>query len=437
MIWSKVVIHFDVAGKEQQKCIRSGPNESLTEPRRGFLSKCYEQKSAPVKSLKGLIDKLGSENVEVQTLGAQLTIETFESICVSLQDRKASVKGWQRDNFVDQHTEAFGLLCNAVELQRKVVSDEACLRSVRLLEVRQLSGERRKVALCVRRLAKPLVEQQFYRSCITWYGDSVLGLGSGKIEAKSNLAKATEGRLVDRPCLFVAEQMAAEPAVAQLQLLLEELKVGAALEKTADRVRTYFDGDGIKIRTNAAVLHTDQMVLEPRFVPDVLLDGHRPTEAFATFGKPLVLGGCMYGWRYGEEGWNHHLGVGMVLWGITGTVSVMTVPMEAVLRSGGCALQLAAYLDGLSGQDASVFMTANAKYFKLAEGDIAWVPWGTHISMVTLTERSVALAVPWYAKVLQQRLPEAVQAELVKAHQAHLNANQTATNLQALMFWSK
>eukprot|EP00971_Amphidinium_carterae_P307164 6104485-Amphidinium_carterae.1 len=140
MRWSQVLIRFDASARGnvgEFSVVQRHPQQNAEvqfvgclnqehEARqhfsghvKGFLSKCYEQKSAPVKGLKALIVKLGEENVEVQTLGCAVSIEAFDVACTSLQDRKASVKGWQRDNYVEKHTEAFGLLIHAAELQRK------------------------------------------------------------------------------------------------------------------------------------------------------------------------------------------------------------------------------------------------------------------------------------------------------------------------------
>eukprot|EP00971_Amphidinium_carterae_P022275 439282-Amphidinium_carterae.1 len=125
----------------------------------------------------------------------------------------------------------------------------------------------------------------------------------------------------------------------------------------------------------------------------------------------------MLSWRFGSEAWLHHVGVGMALFGVRGRVVVLAVSMEAVHKAGGCATQLTAHLDNMSGGDCTEFMANHSRYFVLGEGDAAYVPWGYHMSLVTVSERSATMALPWYHVALRSRLPDLVCKELKDIHE--------------------
>ena len=135
-----------------------------------FLAKSYDQKGSQVKSLQSLVKKLGADNVEVIASGCVPKLQEFEATCEVLQDKKVSAKGWNKKNFVSQYVDAFTIFLTAFDLNKGIVTDLNVLKAVRLLEVRQLSGERRKAALVIRRAAKGLVTQSLWKSALTWFG---------------------------------------------------------------------------------------------------------------------------------------------------------------------------------------------------------------------------------------------------------------------------
>eukprot|EP00971_Amphidinium_carterae_P325594 6455945-Amphidinium_carterae.5 len=404
---------------------------------RTFLQKAFEQKSSAWKALTALVEKLGPENEEVTATGCIGAMAEFKRLCETLQERKAGCRGWSKDNFVASHIDAFTVLISAASMHKRIIQDSTTLRSVRLLEVRQLSGERRKLALAIRRNAKALTQQSFFRSILAWFGDSVLGLSTGKLSAKSNLAKSAEGKYVDRHVVFTpAEQEEHADVMQPLLRLLADVSRDCNLQHVESKVLAQFETDGNNF-INKATLSTQSFVVRPECVPKLLLDGHRPPSGVESFAKPFVLGGKHLGWRCGAEAWNLHIGVGMMLFGNKGSVAVLTVGMEAIHKCGGSALQLTDFLDGMSGADATEFMNTHARYYWLSEGSFAWIPWGFHISLVTTTERSVTTAFPWYSKPLRSKVSDTISKQLQAWHEGQLGADEkTPANLQALMWWN-
>eukprot|EP00971_Amphidinium_carterae_P337284 6474021-Amphidinium_carterae.1 len=243
---------------------------------RSFLGKSYEQKTAPWRGLQQVIEKLGDENVEVTASGCKATICAFESECNSLLNLKVAAKGWQKDNFIKSHIDGFALLVKVAQLHANILADFKVLKSVRLLEVRQLSGERRKLALAIRRHGKALMQQDFFKSALTWFGDAVLNLGSGALAPKSNveLKQGFEGKMVDK-VVHVTGELREEAKMKPFLQLSEALQRECNVEKVADKVLSQFDEDG-NFYCNHSVLKTENFAFKPEYVPNDVLDGHRP-----------------------------------------------------------------------------------------------------------------------------------------------------------------
>ena len=170
-------------------------------------------------------------------------------------------------------------------------------------------------------------------------------------------------------------------------------------------------------------------------VPQDLLDGMVYPEGWTTFAKPVLLGGKYMGWRFGTSTWKHP-GVGGALCSLHGEVSVHLISMAALASAGGTISMLSEFLNGLTASDAACFLQSHSTYFKLATGSIAWIPWGQHVSLVTTSNVSVTLYVPYYSKALSAKLPPVVLDALKQWAEDMLNVPAAdAEALQALVWW--
>ena len=408
---------------------------------KSFLAKGFDQKSAPHKALSALVRKLGADNVEVVACGCVSALGHYEELCTELASVKGSVKGWNKKNFILNYTESFKMIQEAAKMNRRICHDLDVLKSVRLLEVRQLSGDRRKAALAVRRVAKALVSQNYWKSALTWYGQTALGIKpdakANELNVSGNLGKAqaradSRGKHYALPQLWTAEQLAEGTGLASpLSKLRNALDVQLTFlqPKLTDR----FKEDNPNWVNHCFVPVSE--AFKPEHVPSELLGGMHYPQGWTTFAKPVMLGGKYLGWRFGTSTWRHP-GVGGAIWGLNGEVSVLLISMSALAAAGGTITMLSEFLNGLTGADASCFLQSHATFFKLPTGGIAWIPWGHHVSMVTTSQVSVTLFVPWYCKALLAEGPANVTDPLKKWSEELLDCpGADAEALQTLLWW--
>ena len=145
-------------------------------------SKEHVTKGSVFQQIQHVMQMLGLQHPEVLTLGSQDSVGEMTRLVAQLAEHRSTAKGWSRDNFAQKFAEAMKIYESTVTVAKKLHADLTALKTVRLLEVRAFSGDRRKVALAVRRVLKPLPLQSFWRSMLTWLGEHPLGISVAKQE---------------------------------------------------------------------------------------------------------------------------------------------------------------------------------------------------------------------------------------------------------------
>ena len=172
------------------------------------LTKTYDLKSSVYKQLLEVLKKLGPDHGDVVTLGTKKSVNEFEEEAERLKALKGTAKQWCKKTFVDHFAEGMGVVSSMVEKVKKLEDDLGSLKAVRLLEVRALSGDRRRAALQIRKVLKTLFDQVPWKPSRTWLGEEVLGVTttSSVLAAGSNIEKHPRAQFLgnDPPWLTVS-----------------------------------------------------------------------------------------------------------------------------------------------------------------------------------------------------------------------------------------
>eukprot|EP00971_Amphidinium_carterae_P352321 6492546-Amphidinium_carterae.2 len=401
---------------------------------RGLLAKKWEQKGAPCKALEAVIAKIGDQNLEVTSTGAVETLGLFKDASTKLSTLRGACKAWNKMNYVTQFEEGFDALIACLELGHRVESDLATLKSVRLLEVRALSGEKRKEALAVRRSLKPLENQGFWNSALTWYGISVLGVKDKTYTPKENIEKAlarveSGGKLFNVPRKFTVEDIASDGDKQPLLALKSALDT--TVSKLIEKIHLKWNSENPSLLNMGAVPIAENVVFAQNWVPAFVVDGARAPHGFNTWAHPLLFGGLELAWRFGGENFPFP-GCSGLLYGIEGKVSVMMLPMLEIMKSGGSANMVTEFLDSMCPGDCSRWLDSRAIYFTIDVGEVAWIPMGWMPTLVTVSKQSVSLFVPYLHKSVISGMNAEVRPLVCQWHEA---LAKEADRLDEQIFW--
>ena len=187
-------------------------------------NKEHTLKSSPVKLLSIVVDKLGRDHPEVLVTGAVKTITEFDNLVGELQQERLAAKTWALAGWTKKFESAMKRYQEAVELAREIVRQLESLKTVRLLEVRSLAGDRRKIALTSRRLLKPLTQNKtFFKSLVSYFGEHIMGVTADATRLSPQASKnLCEGAWKEQPSCSAKEttESDAEVAMSMEHLLL-------------------------------------------------------------------------------------------------------------------------------------------------------------------------------------------------------------------------
>ena len=403
-----------------------------------FLSKHFDLKGSSYRLLLELIKKIGSEHLEVRECQASQLVSLFEKKCKEMQEQKSNVKGWAKDNFVQRFSSGMSTLAAAQTLATDILRVLTTLKAVRLLEVRQMSGERRKGALLVRRIAKPLITQQFWKAATTYFGTMVMGLGmeGEKVLPQSNLLKSeTMQGLANGPAYSMPQLWKAGEASAVGTLFFRIIEqVAAKLGGIPKRMTDAMEEDG-SYYTMIARLPLSSEIVTDELLPKTFFS-EKP-EGMTTWNTPCLFGAKRWGWRFGATAWPSP-GCGGYLNSVAGSAEIFLLPMHCVDEAGGSIENLSDFLNSMSPGDCQAFLSKRSVYFQLEEGDGAWIPWGWYATSVATSELSLILWQPWMHQLLVKAMSsEKVQAAVVKWNIALCQSlsSENAAFLKGLCWW--
>ena len=106
-----------------------------------------------------VVKKLGCEHVEVRATSTQKSLQQLKELAQTLEEAQQQAKWWSKDNCQQHFDQAVHSLQEADAVVVQLKADTQTLKQARLLEVRTLSGDRRRLALNVHHCAKPLADQ--------------------------------------------------------------------------------------------------------------------------------------------------------------------------------------------------------------------------------------------------------------------------------------
>ena len=155
-----------------------------------LIQKEHTLKGSAFKCLEAVVAQLGEQHSEVEASGAVIAMEDFQKLLVTVNEGRNGTKTWNKNSFVDQFDQCMSVYDEAVQIARNMHGLVSTLKTVRLLQVRAFAGDRRKSALTVRRLLKPLVSQHFWKSLVTWFGEEAMGIAAESTTLKPQTCKA-------------------------------------------------------------------------------------------------------------------------------------------------------------------------------------------------------------------------------------------------------
>ena len=370
-----------------------------------FLAKNYNLKAGPFKTAQGVVEKLGPEHVEVRATNVTEVLKSFAWIAKQMEDCQQQAKGWSKENFEQHFDSGMGLLVEADSMAATLKADVAVLKQVRLLEVRTLSGDRRRLALNVRRCAKPLSDQHFWKSGVTWCGECVLGIGAAEAapQPKTNMAKSSVLRSLAATEPY-AKPTYWEPDSTDLphQCMKKRLEMlQAKVAKAAKSVRASLEEDG------SGFINLARVLAKTKEGEAVRAEGTLPTEWFGSdaaepaglsnFAPLWVCGSKQYGWRYGPQQLPFP-GIGHFIHCHEGDCSAIMWPMQSVLDEGGQVSTVTEFFTTKSTTDFGRFMEKHACWVAMAEGSSLWVPFGWYGSLITTSDQGIQLVQHWFAR---------------------------------------
>ena len=397
------------------------------------------------KVVKAQVEKLGESHLEVTTIGAVNTVQLFTLQVKELQQMmRAQTKTWSRETYLKLVSDGVEIVKEAEQNAVKLEADAATLKSVRLLEVRALSGERRRMALAVRRLIKPLVAQNFWKAGQTWLGEKVLGVSvtvKDQIEPTTNLAKSKYAEVVDgHPTWSVPQHWSADStaeAHSMLTLWLEIL--GPAVDALTKKLEKHLNDDPA-CYVNLARLPQgragEKGIRPDDYIPKNFLgEAASDISSSESFSTPMLLGMRQLGWRWGMEKMPF-CGTGCFLRCTVGACSIVCWPMHSVLSKGASMSNVTEFFDGMSPSEFASFMTSEAAWVDLKTNESMWVPWGWYLTMVATSDVCLVFMEHWFSCEMLAHLPPEVAAEVVRSNCEYQESQpETPQSVQAVCWF--
>eukprot|EP00971_Amphidinium_carterae_P351969 6492368-Amphidinium_carterae.1 len=426
-------------------------------------------KSSALRKLEALVAQLGHDHEEVATVGSAETIAKLKQTVDTLAAVKVSCKGWTRANFVTKFAEGMETYQTLVGLCKQAHADLEVLKTVRILQVRANAGDRRKIALVARRLLRGLLQQNFWKSLVTWVAESCYGVEGQSTElkpvhlvmrgasSKHNPESAVADQILylhfctwlsivagadcqDRRavCKWQGDQEAQDTG----KMFAERFKaIAPAIARATMKMQADISKCGALVMTaNVRVKEADENKYVRIWTPsDFLGEGMEPT-GFFSFAPPAVLLSQYMGFRRDHAITYHGLPSFYYQW--QGVASIITWRMSAVIDAGSSVKGVNEYFENLSPSDASKFMHDNqAAWLTLHEGDTCFIPCGHFVTILGFVEPCVTIQQPWLSmKMMKEDLSAEVLKEVIAYNVTNLeqdvgDESQTVPAHQALSWF--
>ena len=373
---------------------------------RALTTKEHDVKGAMCNKVQGVVEKLGTNRLEVAALGCVQSLKRFHEVVTFLKEYRERAKTWSRENFVAQFMEAMKIYEEGMKLAQRLAKDFEVLSKVRLLEVRALSGDRRKIALSVRRLTKPLQTGGFFKNCLTWFGERCLGVTatSTSLSPQSNFDKAPllQDQPADLPACVFPQLWTATKDAPHVAILERVVSIGG-LGKYKEQCKSNLLKNGGQLNTVRLPVKKDELSAEAvkLFFPEVFYGAD--LAGLKTFASLTMWGGQELSFRFGPPQMEFP-GFSQTLHALEGNAMVLTWPMSSVQGCGGCIRNVSELFDHQSPSEAATFLNKHSVFFVLEVGMSAWIPMGYYVAIVSLSQTSIILSQLCFSQTLFETL---------------------------------
>ena len=251
--------------------------------------------------------------------------------------------------------------------------------------MRALAGDRRKAALAVRRLTKPLSAQGFWKSAVTWKGEHCLGItpiGGDNFNVQTNLAKSPLMGKIDvehlKPAHWPEDSTAEAPSLLRQRLEKKQ----AQFQRWIARASKDLESTGaflIMAQTSGQEADEELATLKS-YTPVSFFKAEHLPAGHGSFTSTYVLGSKALGWRFGPAQLPYPC-MGAFWHQLSGSVLLLCIPMRAVLEQKANPRDLGELLEGLAASDCSSFLNDNCVFMHLKKGESCWTHWPVSIPL--------------------------------------------------------
>ena len=365
----KGLTHGDLGSLPQCGSDEESVSLSLTQARtqaknmsRRIIGTKFEKKSCDYNSLKELVAKLGDGHPEVKQLKTIDLLERFRASVDKLRVVKEKCPHWVESSFRKSYVDVLATVNDADATAASISCCLKQLKSVRLSQVQEDAGTRRRLALHLRKVLGngALANQGFPKTCMQWLGTSALGVRSDK---QTDFELTLDGALLNDPDehwdfpLFTGSGKAG--SISSVSLLSSCMgqrpsKTMAKLGKAKDK----FGDDEFVLNCRLEPKPRKESYDQGEWVP-ALLSGTYAPQALATLAAPWVLYGRPWAFRFGVDVYPYY-GIGSFIYGMSGTSMVILIPMAAMSEYEVGPSEVFTMLAGMSTGNATAFMEKNA-----------------------------------------------------------------------------
>lgn len=383
-----------------------------------FVGQQYLKKTSNSALLRKLVEKLGDAHKEVVALDCVAKMATFEKVVAALRCFQKQNASWTENSYRLEFKKAVRTLQEAEALARTISENFGSLKNSHVQSVSEASGNRRRLALIVRRLLGEgiLTALGYPKSCMIWLGETIFGITpETKVLDVSSVKVFKPSGSFD----LAAPNLCYAPHGSGHEL--------CSVEKLADclRARINKGGNKLKVAIKPPQPKDDPndeeednpiscMRLCPKagdgvedcsWVPEAFkTHGGKPL-ALTTFGAPLLFGARLFGFRHGPV-YHPMPGIGHLLHVIEGSTLVVAWPMANTLAKKASIPECFAMLESFTSTSAAEFM-GGAVFGAMEVGSTLWVPYGHHVFTIGMRDENVMLFTPMcYDGLLQSMDPE-------------------------------
>ncbi len=359
-----------------------------------------------------------------------------------------STKNWDKSSFVRNFMKGIRELTECFEKHQQVLTAADTLQKVKLLESKQVSGDKRRLGLAIRQHLKVCIDLGLPPNMLSWVATRSLGFNVETKKCHPCMDLSAAGVVsVDPPhkaSFFDTDtgllNNGHAAGVEKFILALDDKIVG-----TVQKLRKFMnkDGDGC---------HTSMQLMKVAGTPAAEMTSWWPRNFkykgkhvrldsdTKSVGTPWLLASKRWGVRIGQDQ-IPFAGLPFWLYQHIGSVTIVAVPWSAIEAAGSSPSNFEGYVNSLSTADCGKWLDKHAIWCHIPTNTAFWLPPAWHAVIITTSSsevESVTTCIPFLSTDVVMGVPADMRKLLLKYVDDWVESRKTDKPISSMApSWSK